>query len=53
MTQDLGTKTIQSKRNYLNNIKIKLGSDDRGAGVSLNTESEGSMGSSQVDVPIS
>lgn len=53
VTQDLGTKTIQIKRNCLNNIKIKLGSDDRGAGVSLNTESEGSMGSSQVDVPIS
>lgn len=53
VTQDLGTKTIQIKRNCLNNIKIKLGSDDRGAGVSLNTESESSMGSSQVDVPIS
>lgn len=53
VTQDLGVKTIQIKRNRLNNIKIKLGSDDRGAGVSLNTEAEDSMGATQVDVPIS
>ena len=52
ITQDLGTKTVQIKRNCLNNIKITLGSDDRGAGVSLSTESESSMGSADNNIPV-
>ena len=52
ITQNLGTKTVQIKRNCLNNIKIKLGSDDRGAGVSLNAEAESSMGSAENNIPV-
>ena len=52
ITQNLGTKTVQVKRNCLNNIKIKLGSDDRGAGVSLSTESESSMGTAESTIPV-
>lgn len=47
VTQDLGSKVVSVKRNCLNNIKITLGNDDRSAGVSLNTESDLSMGSSE------
>jgi hypothetical protein len=46
VTQDLGTKVIQVKRNCLNNLKITLGSDDRSGTVNIDTESEDSMGSS-------
>ena len=52
VTQDLGKKTIQVKRNCLNNIKIALGSDDRGAGVSMSMESESSMGNLSTDIPV-
>ncbi len=44
VTQDLGTKVIQVKRNCLNNLKITLGSDDRSGTVNIDTESEDSMG---------
>jgi len=53
VTQDLGTKIIQVKRNCLNNIKITLGSDDRQAGMSLSAESESSMGSGSSNHPVS
>ena len=52
VTQDLGTKIIQVKRNCLNNIRITLGSDDKGAGLSLSTESESSMGSNSSTIPV-
>lgn len=52
VTQDLGTKTIQVKRNCLNNIKITLGSDDKNAGLSLTTEEESSMGSTSSTIPV-
>jgi hypothetical protein len=52
VTQDLGTKTIQVKRNCLNNIRITLSSDDKGAGVSLNTEDDSSMGSTDTTIPL-
>lgn len=52
VTQDLGTKTIQVKRNCLNNIRITLGSDDKSAGVSLETEAEDSMGSNSSTIPV-
>ena len=52
VTQDLGTKVIQIKRNCLNNIKIALGSDDRGAGVNMSLESESSMGNNNTDIPV-
>ena len=53
VTQDLGTKTIQVKRNCLNNVRITLGSDDRGAGVNLTTEAESSMGSANTTISAS
>jgi hypothetical protein len=52
VTQDLGKKTIQVKRNCLNNIRITLGSDDKSAGVSLETEAEDSMGSNNSTIPV-
>lgn len=52
VTQDLGRKTVQVKRNCLNNIKIVLGSDDRGAGVSMSMEPESSMGNLNTDIPV-
>lgn len=53
VTQDLGNKVIQVKRNCLNNIKITLGSDDKGAGLSLSTEAESSMGATSSTIPVS
>jgi hypothetical protein len=53
VTQNLGTKVIQVKRNCLNNIKITLGSDDKGAGLSLSTEAESSMGATSSTIPVS
>ena len=52
VTQDLGSTTVQVKRNCLNNIKIKLGSDDQSAGVSLSAESESSIGAEGVTIPV-
>jgi hypothetical protein len=52
VTQDLGKKTIQVKRNCLNNIKIALGSDDRNGTMNMSMESEGSMGSANTDIPV-
>lgn len=40
VTQDLGEKSVTIKRNCLNNIKIALGSDDKGAGMNMSTEAE-------------
>lgn len=40
VTQDLGEKSVTIKRNCLNNIKIALGSDDKGAGINMSTEAE-------------
>ncbi len=51
VTQDLGTKTIQVKRNCLNTIKILLGSDDRGAGVGIQTEAEGTA-TATLEIPV-
>lgn len=52
VTQDLGTKVIQVKRNCLNNIKIALGSDDRGAGVNMSLEPDSSMDIYNTDIPV-
>lgn len=51
ITQDLGSKVIQIKRNCLNNIRITLGNDDRGAGVSITSESDG-MGTAENDINV-
>lgn len=52
ITQDLGTKTIQVKRNCLNNIKIKLGSDDQGSVIRFTTEEESSIGSAESNITV-
>ena len=52
VTQDLGTKTIQVKRNCMNNIRITLASDDKGAGLSLTTEEESTMGNTSSVIPV-
>jgi len=52
VTQNLGSKVVSIKRNCLNNIKITLGNDDRGAGVSLSTEDDSSMNTSENTVII-
>ena len=52
ITEDYGTKTIQIKRNCLNNIKINLGNNDQSAGLSMTVESESSIGSESVTIPV-
>ena len=52
ITQDLGTKTIQVKRNCLNNIRIRLSSDDSGSSIKFTTEDENSIGSAESDIAV-
>lgn len=52
VTQDLGSKTIQIKRNCLNNIKINLGSNDQSAGMNLTVEAESTIGAEAVTIPV-
>lgn len=52
VTEDYGTKTIQIKRNCLNNIKIQMTSADQNAGMNLTVESESSIGADAVTIPV-
>ena len=52
VTENYGTKTIQIKRNCLNNIKISLGSSDQSAGMNLTVESENTIGADGVTIPV-
>lgn len=52
LVQDLGTKEIEVKRNCLNNVKIKLGSDDSNAAVKLTTESENFSGAEEEKISV-
>lgn len=52
VTEDYGTKTIQIKRNCLNNIKISLGSNDQSAGMNLTVESENTIGADGIIIPV-
>lgn len=52
ITEDYGTKTIQLKRNCLNNIKINLGSNDQSAGMNLTVEAESTIGAETVTIPV-
>lgn len=52
ITEDYGTKTIQLKRNCLNNIKISMGNNDQSAGMSVTAEAESSIGSDNVVIPV-
>ena len=51
VTQDLGSTTIQVKRNNLNKVKIGLGNSDQGASMTMSTEAE-SMGSESTDITL-
>ena len=51
VTQDLGSTTIQVKRNNLNRVRIHLGNSDAGAAMNLSTEAE-SMGAESTDITI-
>ena len=52
VTEDYGTKTIQVKRNCLNNIKISLGSNDQSAGMNMTVEAESTIGAEAVTIPV-
>ena len=52
VTEDYGTKTIQIKRNCLNNIKISLGSNDQSAGMNMTVEAESTIGAEAVTIPV-
>lgn len=52
ITESFGTKTIQIKRNCLNNIKINLGSNDQQAGMNMTVESESTIGTAAVTIPV-
>ena len=51
VTQDLGSTTIQVKRNNLNRVRISLGNSDAGAAMNLSTEAE-SMGTESTDITV-
>lgn len=52
VTEDYGTKTIQLKRNCLNNVRISMTSNDQTAGMNLDVESEDSIGADQFIIPV-
>lgn len=52
VTEDYGTKTIQIKRNCLNNIKIQMTSADQNAGMHLTVEAESTIGAEAVTIPV-
>lgn len=52
VTEDYGTKTIQIKRNCLNNIKIQMTSADQTAGMNLTVEAESTIGAEAVTIPV-
>lgn len=52
VTEDYGTKTIQIKRNCLNNIKIQMTSADQSAGMNLTVEAESTIGAEAVNIPV-
>lgn len=52
VVEDYGTKTIQIKRNCLNNIKINMGSNDQNASMNMTVESESTIGAAAVTIPV-
>jgi hypothetical protein len=53
ITQDLGSKSIQVKRNIMNVIRIKLGSDDSDSSIGITTEDDSSMNGEEIEIPLS
>ena len=52
ITQDLGSKTIQVKRNQMNIVHVKLGASDGSARIGIETESDNNMPTEQVTVTL-
>lgn len=52
VVQDLGTKTIQVKRNVMNVVRVKLGSNDGSATFGITTEDDSEMTEETVDIPL-
>lgn len=52
VVQDLGTKTIQVKRNVMNVVRIQLGANDGSATFGITTEDDTSMETESVDIPL-
>lgn len=53
VTQDLGSKSIQIKRNVMNVVRIKLGADGNNSSVGITTEDDSSMEDEEIEIPLS
>ena len=53
ITQDLGSKSIQIKRNIMNVVRIKLGADGSDSSVGITTEDDSSMNGEEIEIPLS
>ena len=51
ITQDLGSKTVQIKRNALNNIRVSLSEDYGGSALKIDVE-DAAMGNENVTIPV-
>lgn len=51
ITQDLGSKTVQIKRNALNNIRVSLSEDYGGSALKIDVE-DAAMGNETVTIPV-
>lgn len=52
ITQDLGSKVIQIKRNRMNIVRIKLATDESGNSVGIEVESETPMTNENITIPL-
>ena len=52
VVRDLGSKTIQVKRNVMNVVRIKLGAEDGSATFGITTEDDSEMTGETVDIPL-
>lgn len=52
ITQDLGSKVIQIKRNRMNIVRIKLATDESGNSVGIEVESEAPMTNENITIPL-
>ena len=50
--QDLGSKTIQVKRNVMNVVRIQLGANDGSASFGITTEDDTNMSGEEVTIPL-
>lgn len=51
IVQDLGTKTVQIKRNAINNIRVTLSEDYGGSALSINVENA-ELGNESINIPV-